>query len=209
MGEHLLDMERYPRRAQFDYFRTLAYPYVGVTVNVDITDYLSGIKRRGAPSFLSFCWCAVRAANAVPAFRQRIRGEGIAEYNFCPGSVTLALPDESYCYCTLPEAERFEEWLPQAQAAKEAALSAASLSDGADGESLLFLSSLPWMSYTALVQPVPYPADSNPRISWGKYFTQEGRTLLPVSTLCNHALADAKQLAAFYEELERELAALS
>ena len=209
MGEHLLDMERYPRRAQFDYFRTLAYPYVGVTVNVDITDYLSGIKRRGAPSFLSFCWCAVRAANAVPAFRQRIRGERIAEYDFCPGSVTLALPDESYCYCTLPEAERFEEWLPQAQAAKEAALSAASLSDGADGESLLFLSSLPWMSYTALVQPVPYPADSNPRISWGKYFTQEGRTLLPVSTLCNHALADARQLAAFYEELERELAFLS
>ena len=46
MGQHILDLEQYPRRAQFDYFRTLACPYVGVTVNVDITEFLSGIKRR-------------------------------------------------------------------------------------------------------------------------------------------------------------------
>lgn len=31
-----------------------------------------------------------------------------------------------------------------------------------------------------MVQPVPVPADSNPRITWGKYFQQGGRMLLPV-----------------------------
>ena len=70
----------------------------------------------------------------------------------------------------------------------------------------LFISSLPWVSYTTLVQPVPQPADSHPRISWGKYFLQEGRTLLPVSILCHHALVDGLHLAAFYQALDRELA---
>ena len=70
----------------------------------------------------------------------------------------------------------------------------------------LFISSLPWVSYTALVQPVPQPADSHPRISWGKYFLQAGRTLLPVSILCHHALVDGLHLAAFYQALDRELA---
>ena len=60
-------------------------------------------------------------------------------------------------------------------------------------------------SYTALVQPVPSPADSNPRISWGKYFTQEGRTLLPVSVLCHHALVDGIHLSAFYQNLDEEI----
>ena len=46
-------------------------------------------------------------------------------------------------------------------------------------EELLFISTTPWLTYTALVQPVPIPADSNPRITWGKYFTQEGKTLVP------------------------------
>ena len=37
MSYKTIDMPAYPRRAHFDYFRSLAYPYVGTTVNVDIT----------------------------------------------------------------------------------------------------------------------------------------------------------------------------
>ena len=29
-----IDMENYPRRTHFEYFSSLAYPYVGFTVNV-------------------------------------------------------------------------------------------------------------------------------------------------------------------------------
>ena len=36
------------------------------------------------------------------------------------------------------------------------------------------------------------------------YFTQEGRTLIPVSLLCNHALMDAYQMGQFYENLCEE-----
>ena len=207
MNERILDMARYERRAQFEYFRSLAYPYVGVTVNVDVTDYLARLHAAGYPFFLSFCRSVTRAANAVPALRQRIRGDGIAEYGRCPGSVTLATADGGYCYCTLPERESLAEYIPAAEEAGRRALEAESLEDGEDGDSLLFLSCLPWLCFTSLVQPVPAPADSNPRITWGKLFDQGGRTLLPVALLCNHALVDGRQLAAFYEALERELEA--
>ena len=200
-----LDMARYGRKAQFDYFRSLAYPYLGLTVRVDITDFLAALKAKRAPFFLSFCRAATRAANAVPAFRQRIRGGGIVEYDRCPGSVTLALPDGNYCYCTLPDEEPFEAWLPAAEAARDRALDAASVEDGADGESLLFLSSVPWLHYSDLTQPVPQPADSNPRITWGKYAEEGGRMLLPVTVLVNHALMDARQIADFFAALEREI----
>ena len=54
MSERILNMERYERRAQFDYFRSLAYPYLGVTVEVDVTDYLARLNAAGYPFFLSF-----------------------------------------------------------------------------------------------------------------------------------------------------------
>ena len=38
MNYHYLDMEHYPRRGQFDYFRNMAYPYAGMTVPLDITE---------------------------------------------------------------------------------------------------------------------------------------------------------------------------
>ena len=80
------------------------------------------------------------------------------------------------------------------------------IEDGEDALALLFVSSLPWLSYEAIVQPTPYPADSNPRLTWGKYRQEGERTVLPVSLLCHHALADGLHLARFYQCLEEELA---
>ena len=79
------------------------------------------------------------------------------------------------------------------------------MDDGEDGISLLFVSSAPWLHYTALRQPVPTPADSNPRITWGQYTTVNGRIQIPVTLLANHALVDGIHINAFYTALQDEL----
>ena len=38
-----------------------------------------------------------------------------------------------------------------------------------------------------------------------EYSMKDNRIILPVSTLCHHGLVDGKQLADFYELLEKEL----
>ena len=52
---------------------------------------------------------------------------------------------------------------------------------------------------------MPTPADSNPRITWGRFAATGEKTLIPVTLLCNHALVDGRHLAAFFEALDREL----
>lgn len=174
MPYQTLFMAEYPRRAHFDYFRSLAYPYVGVTVNVDITRFRESMKQRGFPFFLSLCYCVSRAENRVPEFRQRIAGEEIIQFDHCPTSHTVALADGTYCYCELTSDMPFEAYMPYAIQAQEAARQSRSLAEG-DPLDKLFISCLPWLSYTAPLQPVPIPADSNPRITWGKFFPQEGK----------------------------------
>lgn len=93
MQPRRIEMATYPRKKHFDYFRAMAYPYVGATVKADITDFTKAVKREGLPFFLSFCYCAARAANDVPEFRQRIEGDGIVEFAHCPTSHTVALED--------------------------------------------------------------------------------------------------------------------
>lgn len=172
-----LDMGSYKRKQHFEYFSGLAFPYVGTTAPVDITALREKIRRERLPFFLTVCYCAARAANRVPELRRRILNGGIIEYERCRTSHTVALEDETYCYCTLDSAQPFADYLP-------------------------------WLSYTSLIQPVPVPADSNPRITFGKFYAQGEKTLLPVSLLCNHALADGLHIAAFYRQLEREIEAL-
>lgn len=100
----------------------------------------------------------------------------------------------TFCHCVSKSANRVAEFR-QRNSIHE------------DGEVLdkIFISTLPWISYTALVQPVPTPADSNPRITWGKYFSQGDRVLLPVSALCHHALIDGVYIANFYKLLDKEI----
>lgn len=208
MDYKLIDMEHYVRRKHFDYFRSMAFPYVGVTVNVDVTEFVQKAKAEKLPFFLSFCYCVAQAANAVQEFRQRIKDDGIIQYDWCQTSHTVALDDGSYCYCTLESNMSFREYLPKAEAAQALAKTRRQLEDGEDGDSLLFISCLPFLSYTSLVQPVPSPADSNPRITWGKYFEQEGRLYLPVSVLCHHALVDGLHISRFYATLDMVLTSL-
>ena len=206
MNYQWIDLEHSPRRAHFTYFNSLAYPYVGLTVNVDITGCLARTKREGLPFFLTVCWCAAQAANRVPEFRQRIVDGGIIEFERCRVSHTVALEDGTFCFCVLEDAPGFADYLREGRAAQAEAKRRSSIQeDPAEALDKLFVTSLPWISYTALVQPVPSPADSNPRISWGRYFVQEGRTLLPVSVLCHHALVDGIHLSAFYQNLDEEI----
>lgn len=205
MNFQYIDMERYKRKAHFSYFSSLAYPYVGTTVNVKITGLPEIIKEKNLPFFLTFCYCVSRAANQIPEFRQRIRDGKIAEYENCRTSHTVALEDETYCYCTLDSSMPFAEYLPYAVKMQETAKTQKRQSDETDSEELIFVSTLPWFSYTALVQPVPMPADSNPRITWGKYLKQETGTWMPVTVLCHHGLVDGLHIARFYQNLEEQI----
>lgn len=200
-----IDMETYKRKDLFSYFKSMAYPYVGLTVEVDITQFIGNIKKEGAPFFLSFLYVVCATANRIPQFRQRIKEDGIIEYTVCPASYTVALEEDMYCYCCLDCSMPFQEFLPYAAEQQRRVIENPVIKDGENILSYFFISSVPWTTYTALVQPVPFPADSNPRITWGKYFHKDGRTLIPVTILLNHALADGKQIALFFDYLSEKL----
>lgn len=210
MAYRVIDLERYARRRHFEYFSSLQYPYVGVTQQMDATDLVAGCKRRGCSFYLAFLHAAALSADDVPELRRRIHGGGIVEYDACPTSHIELLDDETYCYCTLRHHMPLDEYLPYAQAAREACRRRGSIEEDADVESMYFISTLPWLHYSALIQPVAGGEESNPRITWGRFARDErGRCMLPVTVLAHHALVDGVHIARFYQSLERRLRELA
>lgn len=209
MSYRYLDMDEYKRRNHFNYFKSLSYPYVGITVNVRITDFLAVIKEHHLPFFLTFNYYVANAANQIPEFRQRIEGDSIIEFDNCKTSHTVGLEDGTYCYCMLDCSSLFQEYLPRAIQLQEMAKQERICQDQEDVKALIFISSLPWTTYTGLIQPTPIPADSNPRITWGAYFVQDSETFIPVSVLCNHAIVDGLHISKFYEALNKKMEKLT
>lgn len=206
----IIDLNTYPRRAHFEYFSSFANPYVGVTVPVDITPLMDFRRETGAPFFLSLLYPAVQAANSVPELRRRIKDGQILEFPRCPSSHTVAKNDGTYAYCVLDYPMPFTDFLPRAIAAQEQCRRSGTIEEDPDAAlPCFFVSSAPWLPYTALVQSTPYPADSNVRITWGKYTTENGRIQIPMSILCHHALVDGRHLGMFYDALNEEILRLS
>ena len=205
MAYRIIDMNAYVRRDNFNYFRSLAYPYVGLTVDIDVTELLDFCRKQGCSFYLTFMHAAALATDQVPEFRQRIHGDGIVEYDECPASHTELLEDGTYCYCTLHHHMDFSDYLKEAEE-KRVACKNNGIVEDEDVESMYFISSLPWLHYTSLIQPVAGGEESNPRITWGKYERNvEGKYMMPVSILVHHALVDGVHIAAFYDSLNKLL----
>lgn len=198
-----IDMETYNRKAGFEYFKKLAFPYIGVTSNVDITEVEKLRKEKNMPFFLTILYIASQAANRVIEIRRRIDENGdIIEYENCKTSHTVALEDRTYVYCELDSNMSYFDYIKIGKIRQKEAQKKGGLEDEEDSCSLFFVSSLPWITYTSLAQPVPVPADSNPRITFGKKFDMNGRIYMPVSLLVHHGLVDGIHIADFYKNFE-------
>ena len=201
-----IDLDTYPRRDHFNHFCAMAYPYAGVTVDVDVTDLLARCREKGYSFYLMVLHALALAADEVPEFRRRIDRGGIVEYAECPTSHIELKPDGTYAYCTLRHHMPLADYLAQAESARTAAREGGSIEEEDDVQSMYFISTLPWLHYTQLIQPVACGEESNPRITWGKYQANDkGRMMMPLSVLVHHALVDGIHIAKFYEAFNQQM----
>ena len=197
--KRFIDMETYPRKSHFEYFSSLAYPYVGLTANVDVTNPIRFAREKGGSTFHAVLYLAVRAANAIAELRQRIVDGKIVEFDYCNIGYTVAMEDKTFCNCYTESRMSIEEFFADAKARQEEAkLHPGFVNPDEDETGLIFASCVPWVAFTQCIQPVPIPADSNPRIVFGKYIKEGDRTLMPLHIQCNHALVDGYHIGEFY-----------
>lgn len=195
----IIDLETYPRRSHFEYFSSLAYPYIGLTANVDVTRLHGFAKSHGGSGFHAILWAVARAANSIPQLRQRIVDGQIVEFDHCNIGYTVAREDHTFCNCYTETRMPLAEFLVDAARRQEEAKNHPGFFNPAEDETgLIFTSCVPWVSFTQCVQPVPIPADCNPRIVFGKYIQEGDRRLMPLHIQCHHGLVDGYHIGEFY-----------
>ncbi len=197
-----IDLEKWERREHYRFFRAMDYPHFNVCANLDLTAFDRFRKERELPFFASLLHLSARAVNSVEEFRYRIRGEKVAVHEIVSPAVTVLGKDETFGYCTIeydPDPGRF---LRRAAEVIAEARENPTIAEDPDRDDVIYYTSLPWISFTSMSHPLGLPADSIPRISWGKYFAAGDRVLLPYSVQVHHALADGLHVARHFTLLQ-------
>ena len=187
------------RQKHFDFFNAMANPHFNICANIEISSFLQKCKRENHPFHPSMVYAVSQTANKVPAFTWRIREGQIVEHECVHPSFTV--PTEttdvfSFCYVDFDSNEKV--FISNALQAIEEMKTKPSFEDEKGRDDFLFLSSIPWISFNSLQHAMHSPGDSIPRITWGKYFEDGGKILLPLSVQVHHGLVDGKQVGEFF-----------
>lgn len=203
-----IDIETWPRRAQYELASRLAFPFYHVAFPVDVTPLRAWCRAHGEPFYFALVYLAVETMNGIENFRYRIRN----------GEVWLI--DRAHpSFTTLGEGDLFritscrlgDEVADFCRRARELSGRQTDFINAIDfpADELVYVSCLPWMEVTAVSnERDDDPDDSIPRISWGRFAEREGRLSLNMTLEVNHRLIDGVHIGRFANRLQQRMDAL-
>ncbi|GAK58858.1 chloramphenicol O-acetyltransferase [Candidatus Vecturithrix granuli] len=199
-----IDLEHWPRRKHFEFFRILDYPHFNLTANVDISTLYSHCKSHQLSLFKTIVYVAATAANAVPEFRQRIRDGQVVEHEVVHPSVTVMSGEDLFSFCHIAYTPNFQDFLANLGQAIERVKNAPTLEESLErADDVLYMTSIPWIAFTGVTHPIHlHPVDSVPRIAWGKFFEEGDTRKMPLSVQAHHALVDGIHVARYFQHFQ-------
>ncbi len=202
-----LDVTPWARREVFEFFRGFDKPYFNICTRLDVTRLLALLRRRPRASVsLAFHYFALRVANEIEPFRYRLRDGKVIIHDVIHGGTPVLLPNETFTLAYFDYQQNFETFIGEAERSVSEALSG----DGAyrpdTGDDRIHFTSLPWISFTSFSHARNWGReDSVPKIAFGKFTTENDRTLLPFSVEVHHALMDGLHVGRYLTRLEEAL----
>lgn len=201
MGTYL-DVDNWARRDLFKFFRGYKNPYFNICTQLDITSLREFLSHRQKTSVsLTYQYFALRAANEIEPFRYRLKEEKVFVYDVIHGATIVMKPDESFNFAYFDYQQDFEKFLVDVgKVTREAQHTRLSPSPRDD---LIHFTILPWMSFTSFAHARnPGRADFVPKIAFGKFTEEGGRTTLPISVEVHHALMDGLHVGRYLARLQ-------
>jgi chloramphenicol O-acetyltransferase type A len=201
---HYIDVQKWKRRDHFELYRRFASPFFSVSVELDATDLWQRTRAAGGPSFfMAGVFCALRAANAVEAFRARVRDDRVWIHDQVSIGPTVLRSDNTFAFARLEPAGTFAEFVTRSEPLIRDACEVRPLIATYPTDDVIYQTTLPWLRFTSFSNAIEGAGDSVPRVAFGKCSEDGGRWKLPVSIEVHHAVVDGLDVARFLEELQR------
>ena len=198
-----IDVESWQRKEHFNKYKDWTYPHLSLTANVDITAYYPYVKQYEISVNVAIIYVLARTANEIPEFRQRIRENGVVEHAMVHPSSTIMTDDDLFSYCTFVYSEAFSGFNKHAVEQIKFVKENRSLEDEPGRDDYLFMTAIPWVSFTNLMHPIDLKSvDSVPRIAWGKFFEVGERLKMPLSIQAHHGLIDGVHIGRYFEKVQ-------
>lgn len=216
--KHIVDIETWPRRDNYAFFRGFLNSWFSVATEIDCTEARAAAKASGRSFFLYYLYAVLRAANEIEEFRYRTDASGQVVFHDSVDVITpIAVPGRTFFTVRIPYREEFERFYAEARRivthipedgdpyGVEKELQAVGDYD------VIHLSATPnlWFSGVTYAQGAAGRPTEYPLSNAGKAVLRDGRLKMPFSIFVNHAFVDGDHVARLIGKIEEHLRSIS
>lgn len=203
-----LDIENWNRKEHFHFFKNFTEPFWGTTVQVNCTEAYKYGKQHGISFYALYTYAITRSINETENLRYRILGDEVWVFETIHLSSTIGRTDGTFGFSFVKYSTDFEVFTGNLKSEIEEVNKCSGIRflDEAKRLDYIHFSTIPWFEFTSLSHARNHGfADSVPKISVGKFFTENDTIFLPVSIHVHHGLADGYHVGLFFETLQKLL----
>ena len=182
-------------------------PFYNVNLNVDISGLREYAKSNSFSLNSLLIFLTIRSLNKIENFRYRLRRDSVVLHeSLNPCFAHIKRGEDLFSLITVDFADNIMEFDNIVRKEIENTTKYFDLEKQSGRDDFVFISSLPWISFTGIDHTVNLKKDDAiPRITWGKYFESNGCILLPFNIQVNHIFIDGIHVGLFFEELDRQI----
>tara|TARA_R110002124_G_scaffold76986_1_gene206190 strand:- start:880 stop:1509 length:630 start_codon:yes stop_codon:yes gene_type:complete len=198
----LIDLDNWPRKEHFHFFRQFEEPFFGATVQIDCTNAYAKSRALGASFFIYYLHKTLVAVNTNEPFRYRISEDKIYICDRIDGSATIGRADGTFGFSLIQYDPNFDLFKENALTEIERIQSTTGIFTRTfENDNVIHFSAIPWINFTSLSHARSYTfPDSCPKISFGKMTVSEnGKRTMPMSIHVHHGLMDGLHLGQFVD----------
>ncbi|MBD5642616.1 type A chloramphenicol O-acetyltransferase [Clostridium botulinum] len=208
MKFNLIDKENWSRKPYFDYYMNNIKCTYSMTANIEITDLLMKIKRNNIKLYPILIYMTSKIINKHEELRTSFDEKGNLGYweSMSPSFTIFHKDDESFSNIWTEYSDDFKTFYNNCLQDIEKHSDIKKLFAKENQPKNTFpVSCVPWFSFTGanlnVYSDEEYPY-LLPIITYGKYFAQSAKDLIPISLQMHHAVCDGYHVTRFLNELQ-------
>lgn len=203
-----IDIETWPRREHYRYYRGILKCGYSLTARIDVTKAVVFAKSRGRRFYGCFLYAAARAVNEMDEMKLMTTPDGepgiwdTVHLNF----TVFHEDDKTFSDLWTEYYPEFETFYQEFQRVLNTYGDVHGIK-GRPGQPANFFcaSCVPWLDYTGFTTYSTGEAALFPIITFGKYAEEKGRYTLPVTVTISHAAADGYHTSMLFQRLQEQL----
>ena len=200
-----IDIDAWERGKLFRFYIDRLRNVMSMTADMDVTPLLAFVRARALKFYPAMMWVVSKAVNRRAEFRYGWDEEGnLIRWDFVsPYYADFHKEDERFVKLVTGYSEDLFAFHARFLADRERYASLRAFDLAEIPANTFDVSCLPWVKYRSFdIHVFDEGKYLAPVVTWGKYETENGRTVLPLSMNIHHAVADGWHLSRFFADVQ-------